>query len=136
MAARTAHGCHGESMAQQTVMRYLHRHCPVFDSGREMSQFVTESRRDPRLVMSRERAHAIAQPLCDERGVLREPVSRVSIGPPVVFALQHSRQVPVVERREGFNVAGEQSVNQAIVEFETGSGDLAGSLWLNSRPRD
>ena len=84
--------------------------------------------------MCRERAHTIAQALCDERGVIRESVSGVSVGPPVVFALQFSRQVPVVERREGFNAAGEQPVDQTVVEIDAGSGDFAASHRLNSRP--
>src|SRR5277367_4585681 len=121
-------------MAQQTVVRYLHRHGPVFDSGCKMSQFVADGRRDPRFIMRRERAHAIADSLRDESGVFRESVGRVSVGPPVVFTLQCSRQVPVVESREGFNVALEQSVNQTAVEIDAGSDGRAGSRRLNSRP--
>ena len=119
IAARAAHGLHGQSVAQQTVMRDLHRHCPVLDPGREMSQFVADRRRDPRFIVSRERAHAITEPPRDERGVFRESIGGVPIGPPVVFALQRGRQIPVVESREGFDAALEQSVNQAVVEIDT-----------------
>src|SRR6202162_6140291 len=95
---------------------------------------MADRRRDPRFIVCRERAHAIAEPLRDESRIFRESVSGVAVDPPVVFALQLGRQIPVVERREGFNVALEQSVNQAVVEIDTGSDDCAGSGRLNSRP--
>ncbi len=84
--------------------------------------------------MRRERVHAVAEPLGDERGVFGESVDRVSVGPAVVFALQRSRQIPVVESCEGFNAALEQSVNQTVVEIDSRSDDLTGSCRLNSRP--
>src|ERR1700722_17531684 len=95
---------------------------------------MSDCRRDPRFVVSRERTHAIAEPLRDEGRVLRETIGRVSVGPPVVVTLQRCRQVPMVESREGFNAALEEPVNQSIVEIDARSEDRAGSRRLNSRP--
>ena len=60
LAARAAHRLRGEAVAQQAVMRDLHRHRPVLDPRCEMSQLVADGRRHPRFIVSRERAHAIA----------------------------------------------------------------------------
>src|ERR1035437_4722758 len=98
-------------------MRYLHRHGPVSEPWCEKSQFVADGRRDPRLVMCRERAHAITEPIRDQRSVVCESEGCGSVGPAIVITLQRSRQVPVVERREGFNIALEQTVNQTVVEI-------------------
>src|SRR5258707_4597281 len=97
---------------------------------------MADRRRNPRFFMSRERTHAIAEPLCHYRGVFRESVGRVPVGPAIVLALQRRGQVPVVERRERLNIALEQSVDQAVVEIDAASDHFARSCRLDSRPGD
>ena len=61
--------------------------------------------------------HAVAEPAVHRERVLDEPVGRRALGPPAEV-LQRLRQVPVVERHHRGDAAGEQAVDQPVVEVE------------------
>ena len=92
---------------------------PVADAGRENALLVAEHGTDPRLVVSRERDDAIAEPVDDDAARSRaNAIGRVAREPAIVLALQVRRQVPVIQRGVREDVALEQSVDEPVVEVE------------------
>src|SRR5277367_2627399 len=98
-------------------MRYLHRDGSILYSRRELPRLVPKRRCDPGFVVRRERAHAVTEPLHDERGILRKSIGRAAVGPAIVFTLQRGWKIPVIESREGFDAALEQPIDQTLVEI-------------------
>ena len=104
--------------------------------GGEMAGFMAERNRHPRLVMGGEGAHAIAQVPRHQLGILRKPLCRVPIGPSSMLFLQRRRQIPVIQRGEGLNVAFEQAINQPVVEIQATAVDGAVTGRLDPGPGD
>jgi hypothetical protein len=77
----------------------------------------------------------VAEAAGDHAGVLGERLRGLARRP-APFVLEPLRQVEVVERDERPDAGGEQVVDQAVVEVQTGRVDAAVSCRDHARPRD
>ena len=87
------------------------------------------------LVDREDLAHAIGQFAGDMGRVVAEGLGGVARLPTAAL-LQGLRQVPVIERREGFDTRGKQLVDQAVVEVEALGIGLASAVGKHARPGD
>src|SRR5215213_9845482 len=72
---------------------------------------------NPRLVVRDPVADAVAKSLDDGLGVVDERLGGFARRP-AAYVLERLRGIPVEQRRERFELVGEQLVDQAIVEVE------------------
>src|SRR6202035_3571265 len=69
---------------------------------------------------------AVAELSCDIAAVIRKRLGGVA-RLPAALVLQRLRQVPVIERGEGFDGGFEQCIDQAAIEVEALGGPPAGA---------
>lgn len=90
---------------------------------------------DERFVERDPGTDAVAEPVGRDSGVLREAVRRVAVQP-ASLVLEGLREVPVEEGRDRFDAAGQQAVDQAVVEVQALDVGLAPAGGLDARPGD
>ena len=121
----------GEIGVVQRMQRRLH----VALARRMDAVEMAEPDRAPGLVEGRHRIEPVA-----EAGDHRLGIALVGIGRrarrPAAVAHQRQRQVPVVERREGLDVARLAAIDEAVVEIEPLFVDRAGAFRNDARPGD
>jgi hypothetical protein len=108
-----------QAVAEQQVVRHLHRGGTALQARREDAPLVAEHGHHPGLVVGGDGRHAVAQ-LAHVPGVVDEALHRVAVRP-AALVLQGLRQVPVVQRQVGLHAAREQAVDQALVEGQAGA---------------
>ena len=96
---------------------------------------VAEVGRAPWLVERRPGVHSITEGGAHDRGIVLERVGGRARRP-AARILERLRQVPVVQRRDRLDAAGEQSVDEPRVEVDAGLVHRPGPGRLDARPRD
>src|SRR5262245_44241913 len=98
-------------------MARLQRRAKAAQPGRMRTLIAADESRTPGLVVSDPVTHPIAEPPADDIRELREFSHGIAVAPaaPVLQAL---RQVPVIERRPGFEATRERAVDEPRVEIE------------------
>ena len=86
-------------------------------TGSVLAGAIPVIRNDVRLVDRGEVTDAISQPARDDGGVVREGMGGGAIGPPTGI-LKRLRKIPVVEGRVWSDAAGQQLVDETIVEVQ------------------
>ena len=132
-AAGSAHCAHRQPVAQQQVVRDLHRGGAALQSRCEYALFVPEYRHHPGLVVGCDGRYPRAEAACDLDGVVDERMYRVAAGPAALL-LQRLRQVPVVQREVRGDAAATQALDQALVEGEARLVPCAAAERLHARP--
>lgn len=123
-----------QAVREQQVVGRDERRVVVLDARGVHAAAVAEERGAERLVDRRPVAHAVAECAVDDRRVVGEPGSRVTLRP-AAGVLQGLRQVPVVERQHRRDTVAQHLVDQPVVEGEPGRGRRP-AVRLHPRPRD
>src|SRR6266403_5910094 len=87
-------------------------------SGREHAGRMAQFHERRALVEREEVPRPVAELFGDVAGIVRECLGGVAGFPPAAI-LQRLRQVPVIERRKGRDAAGEEVVEEPVVEVES-----------------
>ena len=107
----------------------------VVDCGRMPAEGIAKEREHTRLVERCEPLDAIAEAARDEARIVGEPAGAVPVDP-ATGLLKSLRKIPVVEADPGFDADGEQTVDQPVVEFESGLVRLPPAGGKDTRPGD
>ena len=122
-------------MGQIEVMHRMHGGFAVGQARRMDAVEMAEIGRAPRFV---ERGHCF-KPVAEAQhhlfGIVGKGPRRVTVAPSALV-FEHLRQVPMIERRIGFHAARKASVDETLVEVETGLVDLAETGRNDPRPGD
>ena len=128
-------GVRAEVVGAEQVVGHERRLEPVAVARRVRALDVAVVHDHPRLVQRDPPAHAVAEPLDDGGGVVREAGGCVGVEPPAAV-VERRREVPVVERRERLDAVLQQLVNEAVVEGEARPVDAAGAAGQDAAPGD
>ena len=90
----------------------------VTQAGRVDAQKMRQPRHAPGFVDRGGRGDTVADPAHDDARVIGEPARDVRVHP-AAAQRKVRRQVPVIERQEGFQPARQHPVDQPVVEIET-----------------
>jgi hypothetical protein len=122
-----------QAVPEQQVVRGGERARRIDAPGGVRAGSVPEECRAPGLVEGAPQLDPVAEPPGDDPGVVGEPVGGVAIDP-AAGVFQSLRQVPVVERRDGQDVAFEQLIDEAVVEGDADRVSRAGAVRLHPGP--
>ena len=115
--ASSADRLHAEGVRDQQMMGGRERCVRFGPPGRVRADAIPVVGHDVGLVQRREVADPVTQPAGDERRELAERIGRRADGP-AARVLQRLGKIPVVQRDEGVDAAGEELVDEAVVEVE------------------
>ena len=131
--ARLAQRGDGEPVSEQQVVGGPQGGSRLTTAGCVGPGRIAEERRAPRLVQGDPGAHPVAEaPVRGHREVGESPGS-VAFGP-AAGVLERLREVPVVERRDRVDAAGEQPVDEPVVEVQAARLDPRAAARQDARP--
>ncbi len=128
---------HREAMGQRDIMTYLVQFgLRQFEAWGVDAGAITEIHESSAFVDCEDRFDAIAQAIRDVACVIAERPRRFTGLPSADPVLERLRQIPMIERRERFDIVIEKFVDQAVVEVETFGVRRTGSFRKYPRPGD
>ena len=133
--AHRAHAVDGQPMAENQVVGRLKRGTRLGATRCEVSGAIAEEGRAPRLVEGRPAPDPSGEVLRHRFCVISEPVCRGAVDPTTLI-LERAGEIPVIERGHRSDPASKQTVDQSVVERETGLRECTSPLRHHTRPAD
>ena len=128
-------GLDGRAVGAEQVVRDARPGGHVAVSRREGAVHVAAVHDDPRLVDRRPQRHAVSERAEHHAGIIGEPVGHVTVEPAAVV-VEGGGEVPVIEGDGGLDAAGEQRVDEAVVERDAARVHRAAAHGEDAAPRD
>ena len=100
----------------------------VFNPWWEIAISVAESNKDILFVKSYPILYSISKVFKENLCIIQEIINYFSGFPASILILQYLRQIPVIDRDNGFNIVFEKLINQIRIKFNRSEGTRLNSV--------